>query len=71
MLLGYISLHLFGYLAFLIYYSAMKSLDGLRDGPIFATVRIVVVVKRGETFPSSPFVFRGMGWGDLSLAFRD
>jgi hypothetical protein len=71
MLLGHIGLYLFGYLAFLIYHSAVKSLDGSGARPVPATVRVVVVVKRGEAFPSSPFVLRGVGWGDLPLAFRD
>jgi hypothetical protein len=61
MLLGHISLHLFGHLAFLVYYDAVKSLDSPETKPVLATVRIIVVVRRGETFPSSPFVLRGMG----------
>jgi hypothetical protein len=71
MLLNYISLYLFGHLAFLVYHNTIKSLDSPKAGPILATVRVVVVVRRGKTFSSSPFVLRDIGWGDLSLAFRD
>jgi hypothetical protein len=70
-LLGYIGLYSFGHLAFLVYHNAVKSLDGSGAKSVPATVRVVVVVKRGKTFSSSPFVLRDIGWGDLPSAFRD
>jgi hypothetical protein len=74
MLLGHIGLHPLGHLAFLVCHGALesvKSLDGPGAGPVPATVRVVVVARRGETFPSLPSFFRAMDWGDLPSVFRE
>ena len=61
-------------MAFLVHHDAAKSVKSLGDpgaGPVPATVRVIVVVRRGETFPSPSFVLRGVGWGDLPSAFAN